>query len=117
MAKIYSNENFPLPCVEALRHLGHDVLTTTDAGQDNQSIPDDEVLEFATQDDRILVTLNRKHFIKLHREIQAHAGIVVCTYDPDFEALAQRIHDVIEQQESMSGVLLRVNRPPSDTLI
>jgi hypothetical protein len=27
-ARLYSNENFPLPVVEALRMRGHDVLTT-----------------------------------------------------------------------------------------
>lgn len=27
MARLYANENFPLPVVEALRRLGHDVLT------------------------------------------------------------------------------------------
>ena len=28
MAQIYADENFPLPAVEALRTLGHDVLTS-----------------------------------------------------------------------------------------
>lgn len=28
MARLYANENFPLPAVEELRRLGHDVLTT-----------------------------------------------------------------------------------------
>lgn len=111
MAKIYSDENFPLPCVEALRQLGHNVLTTADAGQDNQAIADDDVLRFASENERVLVTLNRKHFINLHRETQNHKGIVVCTYDPDFEALAKRIHDVVEKQEQMTGILLRVQRP------
>lgn len=32
MARFYSNENFPLPVVERLRALGHDVLTTYEAG-------------------------------------------------------------------------------------
>jgi hypothetical protein len=27
MARLYSNENFPLPIVDELRKLGHDVLT------------------------------------------------------------------------------------------
>ena len=48
MARLYSNENFPLPVVEALRRRGHDVLTTLEAGQANRGIPDDEVLRFAT---------------------------------------------------------------------
>jgi hypothetical protein len=33
MAKLYSNENFPLPVVEELRQLGHDVLTIQETGK------------------------------------------------------------------------------------
>ena len=50
MARIYSNENFPLPVVERLRELGHDVLTTFDAGQNNQALPDEDVLAFASDE-------------------------------------------------------------------
>ncbi len=32
MAHLYGNENFPLPVVEALRRLGHEVLTSHEAG-------------------------------------------------------------------------------------
>jgi len=35
MARFYSNENFPLPVVEALRAMGHDVLSSLDAGNAN----------------------------------------------------------------------------------
>ena len=31
MARLYADENFPFPAVEALRRLGHDVLTMTKA--------------------------------------------------------------------------------------
>ena len=33
MARMYSNENFPVPVVEALRALGHDVVTIQDRGR------------------------------------------------------------------------------------
>ncbi|MBI4025373.1 MAG: DUF5615 family PIN-like protein [Verrucomicrobia bacterium] len=65
MARFYSNENFPLPVVKELRRLGHDVLTSLDAGNANQRIADAEVLQFASQEGRILLTLNRKHFVPL----------------------------------------------------
>ena len=48
MKKLYVNENFPLPIVQTLRYLGHDVLTSLEAGNANQRIPDDAVLAFAT---------------------------------------------------------------------
>ena len=46
MARCYANENFPLPAVEALRRLDHDVLTTAESGRAGQAIPDADVLVF-----------------------------------------------------------------------
>lgn len=111
MANIYANENFPLQVVEALRQLGHDVLTVREAGQDNQRIDDALVLGFASAAGRALVTINRRDFIKLHREQPAHRGIIVCTEDPDIEGQAQRIHDAIKELPVLDGLLIRVNRP------
>jgi len=108
--KFYSNENFPLPVVEALRKLGYDVLTSAEAGNANQGIPDDEVLQYAAAQHRILLTLNRRDFISLHRTMPAHAGIVVCTFDTDFSAQAGRIDAVLLTIISPVGQLLRVNR-------
>ena len=42
MASLYSNENFPLPVVEKLRELGHNVLTVQEAGKSDQALPDAE---------------------------------------------------------------------------
>lgn len=111
MARFYSNENFPLPVVEQLRRLEHDVLTTDEAGKAGNAIPDEEVLAFATHEDRTLLTMNRKHFIRLHALTPDHHGIVVCTFDPDFTRQAQRIHAAVTEQPNLSGQLIRVNRP------
>lgn len=111
MAALYSNENFPVQVVEALRVLGHDVLTSLDAGQANQSVPDDQVLAYATARGRILLTLNRRDFIRLHESNSAHAGLIVCTQDPDAVGQASRIHQALQGQPTMAGQLLRVNRP------
>lgn len=91
MAHLYSNENFPLPVVEELRRLGHDVLTIAEMGIANQRMPDEQVLNVAAGQGRAVLTLNRKHFIRLHREGIQHAGIIACTFDPDFLGQAQRI--------------------------
>jgi len=111
MIRLYANENFPLPVVEALREFGNDVITVSETGKAEQSWPDDAVLEFATQDDRALLTLNRKHFIRMHHQGIEHAGIVACTVDPDFLGQAQRIVAAIGTEPSLHGKLLRVNRP------
>jgi hypothetical protein len=113
MARLYANENFPLPVVEELRRLGHDVLTVQETGKAGQAISDEAVLEFACSDGRAALTLNRKHFIHLHAAHPNHAGIIVCTLDPDFVGQASRIHAAVVAQGLLSGQLIRVNRPVS----
>ena len=111
MARLYTNENFPLPAVEELRRLGHDVLTIHETERAGQATSDEDVFDFAQAEDRVLVTLNRKHFVRLHGSHPEHAGIVVCSFDRDFIALARRIHACIETQSDLSGQLIRVHRP------
>ncbi len=115
MAALYANENFPRQVVERLRALGHDVLTTQEAGNADRAIPDDAVLAFAVERGRAVVTLNRRDFIKLHRHSPAHAGIIVCTQDPDIDGQADRIHQAILTSGDLAGLLLRVNRPSRST--
>jgi hypothetical protein len=47
MARFYSNENIPIQVVMELQRLGHDVVTSLDAGKANSAVPDSEVLAFA----------------------------------------------------------------------
>jgi len=111
VASLYADENFPLPVVYELRTFGHDVLTAQEAGQAGHSIPDDQVLAFATAQGRAVLTLNRRHFIKLHSSSPSHGGIIVCTYDRDFAGQARRVDAEIKRVPNLSGVLIRVNRP------
>ncbi len=111
MARLYSNENFPLPVVEILRALGHDVLTVQESGKADQAAPDEEILKLATAENRAVLTINRRHFIRLHHEQPQHAGIIVCTLDADFAGQAERIHQSIAAQTSLDGQLIRINRP------
>jgi len=113
VARLYSNENFPMPVVQELRSLGHDVLTIQETGHAEQAMTDEEVLRFAIKEDRAILTINRRHFIKLHASHPSHAGIIVCSFDPDFVGQSQRIHDAIDCDQPLSGKLLRVNRPKS----
>ncbi|HVS00606.1 MAG TPA: DUF5615 family PIN-like protein [Thermoanaerobaculia bacterium] len=111
MARLYTNENFPRPVAEELRLLGHDVLTVQEAGYSEQAVPDTQVLDFAKSQERAVITLNRKHFLRLHQERPDHSGIIVCTFDPDFSGQAHRIHEALKGEERLAGKLFRVNRP------
>ena len=111
MARLYADENVPLPVVKELRELGHDVLTAVEDGKGNRQYPDALILRDATELGRAVVTLNRTHFRRLHRENAKHAGIVLCTYDADFDRQARRIHELLIDQEDMAGYVLNVYRP------
>jgi hypothetical protein len=111
LAAFYANENFPRQGVEALRALGHDVLTTHEAGRSGRAVSDEDVLAFAAESRRTVLTLNRRDFIRLHKRVPNHAGIVVCTHDPDPVEQAARIHEAVRAASDLAGLLLRVNRP------
>ena len=115
MARFYADENFPRQVVDALRELGHDILTVSEAGNANQRIPDPEVLAFATQLERALLTIDRRDFVHLHEIQRDHAGIIVCTQDMDTKGQAARIHEAVLPLTSLQGRLIRVNRPQTST--
>lgn len=60
---------------------------------------------------QVVLTQNRKHFIRLDLAGRDYCGIVVCTYDPDAEGLARRIDAAVASQETGRRWLMRVNRP------
>jgi hypothetical protein len=98
--------------VRELRRLGHDVLTSADAGNANAAVPDAEVLAFAIAEERILLSHNRRHFLPLQQHrTRDRAGMVLCTFDPDFQRQARRIDAAMATMENMRNVLIRVNRP------
>ncbi|MEZ4706302.1 MAG: DUF5615 family PIN-like protein [Caldilineaceae bacterium] len=111
MARLFADENFPRRVSEALRMLGHDVLTIQEAGYSNLRTEDLDVLAIASRQNRAVLTNNRRHFIALHMSGQAHSGIVVCTEDPDVQGQAQRIHEAVATLDTLVGALVRVNRP------
>lgn len=108
MARLYADEQFPYSIIELLRNLEHDVLTVQEANNRGQS--DADVLAFAISMEPIVLTFNRRHFIRLHQQQPNHMGIIVCTDDPDREQLAARIHAALTSSELCNGKLIRINR-------
>jgi predicted nuclease of predicted toxin-antitoxin system len=107
--RFYSNENFPIVMVNLLRADGHDVLTSYEAGQANQRIPDDQVLQYATAENRILITENRQDFIDLHRETKFHSGMIIFKSDRDYVGKVKVMTDFMAQDvQSLENRLLRV---------
>ena len=81
MARIsfYLDEHIQAALGEALRARGVDILTTQEAG--NIGIEDVEQLLFATQDNRCLLSYNKRHYAKIHSAwislAKPHTGIIL----------------------------------------
>jgi hypothetical protein len=111
MSRHLADEDFPLPTVQELRRLGHDVVTVQERGKGNQQLPDKEVLYLAIAENRAVLTLNRKHFVRLHQAFPEHTGIIACTLDLDYVGQANRIDHAIKAHNTLQGLLTRINRP------
>lgn len=113
MARLDADENFLLPVVDELWESGNYVLRIKEDGRANQILPDEVALSVAKEFTRAVLPLNRKHFARPHFESSPQSGIVSCTFDPDFEGQARRIHKANTYQDSPVGELNRVNRRAS----
>lgn len=111
MARLYADENFPLPIVKLLRIFGHDVLTTEETGNSGLGIPDEDVLAFAIADERAILTRNWDDFRILHRFHPDHFGIIICKEDLNTERQAALINEAISIVDSLHNKLIRVIRP------
>jgi predicted lactoylglutathione lyase len=113
MVRLYADENFELPVIKKLREKGYDILTALEAGNANQGIPDEDVLAFAIQQNRAVITLNYNDFKNLHKCDNNHHGIVICISTrrkKDRDDLVNRIDLALRDKESLDGELIRVNR-------
>ncbi len=96
--------------VEYLRSLDYDVLTSYDAGQANQGIPDYEVLRFATEQNRAVISFNRDDFVALHRGGEHHAGIIVCKDDRDYLGQVTILYAYLQEVDSLIDRLIRIKK-------
>jgi predicted nuclease of predicted toxin-antitoxin system len=109
MARFYANENLSLGLVRVLRQFNHDILTSLEASNANQGIPDEEVLAYATANNRIVITFNRDDFINLHRCRINHSGIVICKTDRNYQAQGEAINQFFDGfGDNLDNKLIRV---------
>jgi hypothetical protein len=107
---LYADEDFSFPVVEELRRLGHDVVTAQE--DQRTATPDPDILARAHSLGRAVLTHNRRHFERLHRQGADHSGILSATRDKDIQGLAKRIDSTLAGA-SPGRWCVRVNRPPS----
>ena len=108
MSRFLADEQFPARVQDRLRRLGHDVefIRNFDANKSGDGKSDAEVLRIAIAENRIILTLNRKHFWSLHnsRKFGGHRGIIACTRDDaNPTAQAKRIDALVKSVRHMAG--------------
>jgi uncharacterized protein with PIN domain len=96
--RLYLDHDVNIAVAERLRRLGHDVLTTGEAGHAESS--DEHQLAFATDEGRVFLTHNRRDFRRLHRrwieDGRLHCGIIISAHLPleELEHRLQRLFSV-----------------------
>jgi len=114
MSRLYADEHIPSLVVHKLRLLGHDVLTVKQTNEDKygDGVPYEQVLAFATLDNRAVLTLNRTDFQKLHKEFPGHRGILAAKRIDNWRALAKlidaAIKAVIREHGKLDGQFVRI---------
>lgn len=79
MAFLLADEDVSRSLVDALRRGGDDVITVREIGLANRRTPDGTVIEAAAQRGRVLLTMNRRDFRRLHQSGVVHAGMLLLT--------------------------------------
>jgi hypothetical protein len=107
--RLYADEDFPLPAVEELRRLGHDVMTAHEDGRAGARDPD--LLARAHGLGRAILTHNRRHYERLHKQGDLHSGILSASQDRDHAGLARRADAALTSLQP-GRWCVRVYRPP-----
>jgi predicted nuclease of predicted toxin-antitoxin system len=88
--RLFCDQNIPLETIAFLRSLGHDVLSTRDAGMSRAA--DEEILQHAIQEDRILLTFNADFSDLRVFPPGTHSGIIRLRL---YEQTAEELHPIL----------------------
>lgn len=94
--------------VKMLRVLKYKLITSYEVGQANQGIPDNEVLNYATDNNLAVITFNRDDFIELHKSGFQHSGSIICKTDRDHQRQINFLHEYLQNQNSLSNRSIRI---------
>lgn len=111
MTLLFADENITPTIVQGLRDRGVDIMTTTEAGIDNQKTSDPEILRYAGTLGRAVITFNRKDFKQLHEEGEPHAGILLLKQNTPIPLLIEKIADLALSSSDLGGALHRIVQP------
>lgn len=98
MQHFLADENFPLPAVKKLQSLNYDISAVI---QTKPGASDDEVLDWAQRENRILLTFDRDFGeLIFKRKYSTPAGVVLFRFNPAFSLEpANRLLEILENTQ------------------
>ena len=116
-ARFLADEHFDFRVCDRLRAMGHDVLTVRQANESKfgDGWPDPQVLSFAIEQNRIVLTENVSDFKYLHIAMPWHKGIIACSKFPAKPAkMAKHIErilgETLDEHVTATGQWMRLTR-------
>jgi hypothetical protein len=110
--RLFADVMFPIQIVRALRLLGYEVRTAQQhqgTSRPDQPLTDEQILEAANDFRGAVLTLNDRHFVRLHFETHCtHKGIIICKHTSEYEKRAKEIDDIIKASTPLIGKLIYV---------
>ena len=96
--KLYLNEDIPPDLAKLLRERGFDIISTYEVGVGGKS--DEEQIEFASREGRVILSCNFHDFLKLAKEWfvagKAHYGIIISYHQYSRKDLGKLLQAIIE---------------------
>src|SRR5260370_6152071 len=114
--KLFADAMFPIQIVHGLRRLGYVVATVQQyqgTSRPKRSLTDDQVIDAAIEFRGAVLTLNDRHFVRLHFDRpQTHRGIIICTETSEYVKRAKEIDDEIQNHKPLTDKLVYVPPKP-----
>jgi len=105
---LLGDEDFNHKVLKGLADASYDVTSIRDLGLDRQWFSDEDVLKTAIELGRIVLTHNKRDFIRLHRKTNQHPGIITCYQTSDHDTLTGKILQLLEEVDSFENNLFRI---------
>ncbi len=106
--KLYIDEDLSDRLAVALRSRGYDAVSAHEVNMRGRT--DEEQLDYSTQNNRVILTRNIKHFVNLqidfYKKGRPHSGIIVTNYLP-LKEMIKRIINFLENNK-ISGMKQRL---------
>jgi predicted nuclease of predicted toxin-antitoxin system len=99
--------------IRLLRNAGHDLVTISEAFL--EGINDDDVLNYARENERVVVTHNVKDFERLHKINDNHPGIIAIyretnsTKNMSFKAIVKALANLESASISLANQFISLN--------